>query len=62
MMTTHHANKLKTAADQIGVIPVLTLFGNNIHTRIPMSQMLWDMSIDELNALLARYIRHCSKF
>lgn len=49
MMTTHHANKLKTAADQIGVIPVLTLFGNNIHTRIPMSQTLWDMSIDELD-------------
>ena len=34
MMTTHHASKLKAAADQIGVIPVLTLFGNNLHTRI----------------------------
>ena len=49
MMTTHHANKLKAAADQIGVIPVLTLFGNNLHTRIVMTRELWDMSIDELD-------------
>ena len=47
MMT--HANKLKCAADKIGVIQVLSLFGGNLHTRIPMSHDLWNMSIDELN-------------
>ena len=48
-MTTKKANKLKNAADVIGVIPVLTLFGNNLYVRVPMSQALWDMSIDELD-------------
>lgn len=48
MTTTQHANKLKLAADQIGVIPVLSLFGNNLYTSVPMTQGLWDSSIDEL--------------
>ena len=49
MTTIQHANKLKSAADQIGVTRVLALFGGNLYTRVPMTQSLWDSSIDELD-------------
>lgn len=49
MTTIQHANKLKSAADQIGVTHVIAMFGGNLYTRIPMTQSLWDSSIDELD-------------
>ena len=49
MTTNQHANKLRAAADQIGAIGVMALFGNNLHMRLPMTRELWDTSIDELD-------------
>ena len=49
MTTNQHANKLRAAADQIGAIGVMALFGNNLQMRLPMSRELWDSSIDELD-------------
>ena len=49
MNRTSYLNDLCTASEKLGVIPVLSMFGNGLHFRIPMTQDLWDTSIDELN-------------
>lgn len=49
MNKTSYANELCAAADQLGLVPVLTMFGNGLHFRVPMTQKLWDTSIEELN-------------
>lgn len=49
MNRTSCLNDLCAAAEKLGLIPVLFMFGNGLHFRIPMTQALWDTSIDELN-------------
>ena len=49
MNRTSCLNNLCAASEKLGLIPVLSMFGNGLHFRIPMTQALWDTSIDELN-------------
>lgn len=49
MNRTSYVNDLCAATEKFGLIPVLSMFGNGLHFRIPMTQALWDTSIDELN-------------
>ena len=49
MNKTVYLNDLCSASEKLGLIPVLAMFGNGLHFRIPMTQTLWDTSIDELN-------------
>lgn len=49
------ADDFRLAAERYGLIPVLSLFGNDLKFRIPMSQALWDMPIDELNLSVRSY-------
>ena len=49
MNTASYLNDLCSATDKFGVVPVVAMFGNGLHFRIPMTQELWDTSIDELN-------------
>ncbi len=49
MNRTSYVNNLCIAAEKLGLIPVLSMFGNGLHFRIPMTQALWDTTIDELN-------------
>lgn len=49
MNRNYYANELCTAAEKLGLIPVLSVFGNRLHFRVPMTQALWDTAIDELN-------------
>lgn len=44
-----YANELCAVAEKIGLVPVLSMFGNGLHFRIPMTQALWNTNIDELN-------------
>ena len=49
MNRTSCLNDLCAATEKLGLISVLFMFGNGLHFRIPMTQALWDTSIDELN-------------
>ena len=49
MNKTAYLNDLCSACEKFGLIPVLAMFGNGLHFRIPMTQTLWDTSIDDLN-------------
>ena len=49
MNRTSCLNDLCAASEKLGLIPVLSMFGNGLHFRIPMTRALWDTSIDELN-------------
>ena len=49
MNRTSCLNDLCAAAEKFGLIPVLSMFENGLHFRIPMTQALWDTTIDELN-------------
>ena len=44
-----YVNNLCTATEKLGLIPVLSMFGNGLHFRVPMTQSLWETTIDELN-------------
>ena len=49
MNRTSCLNDLCAASEKFGLIPELSMFGNGLHFRIPMTQTLWDTTIDELN-------------
>ena len=49
MNRTSYVNDLCVATEKLGLISVLSMFGNGLHFRIPMTQALWDTTIDELN-------------
>lgn len=49
MNTASYLNDLCSAADKIGVVPVVAMFGSGLHFRIPMTQHMWNLSVDELN-------------
>jgi DNA-directed RNA polymerase alpha subunit len=49
MNKASYLNKLYSAAEKIGVAPVAAMFGDGLKFRIPMTQHLWDTSIEELS-------------
>ncbi len=49
MTNLSYAKNLCKAAEEYGVVYVLSLFGNDLKVRIPMSNDFWDASIDEIN-------------
>lgn len=49
MKKNSYANELCAAAEQLGLVPVLSMFGTGLHVRVPMTQKLWDTSVEELN-------------
>ena len=49
------ADEFRTAADRYGLTTVLAAFGNDLKFRVPMTQTLWDTSIDELNLSVRSY-------
>lgn len=55
MNKTTAAIRLRSAADQLGVTPVLALCGCDLKLRIPMTRTLWDTSIENLNLSVRAY-------
>ena len=44
-----YAKNLYKAAEEFGVVYVLSLFGSNLKVRIPINDDLWNASIDEMH-------------
>ena len=49
MTNLSYAKNLYKAAEEFGVVYVLSLFGSNLKVRIPISNNLWDTSINEMH-------------
>ena len=49
MKIISYVKNLCKAAEECGIVYVLSLFGENLNVSLPMSNRFWESSVDELN-------------